>query len=152
MSSNYNELSLDVQGQRAKSFGRVVQDFADKKTSNGLMMMFEDYRLSLGGADAKWGTKVFYKSLIDLEVLEKSDNRYCPTTKMMDKYGDLFYYDAEKRQWGVASDKLNDWNDIVLEPLVNRAKIVREQLEEAKKIRQRAMYIANKKSTIDSLF
>jgi hypothetical protein len=119
------------------------------RSRDGKMMLFDDFRLSLGGADAKWGTKVFYKTCTDLGVLKKCENStgYCPTTKVIEKYPNLFHFDKETQQWGISTSELDNWNDSILPHIVKHAMDVREQFAQVKKIKNRARYYENKNVT-----
>ncbi len=121
----------------------------DKRSRGGTMMIFEDFRMSLGGADSHWGTKVFYKTCIDLGILKKCDgsSSHCPTIKVIEKYPNLFFYDEPTMQWGIASGELDDWNDNILPHIVVHAQKVREQFAEVKKIKAKARYYENKNVT-----
>ena len=125
-----------------------------KRSRNGSLVLFDDFRMALDGKESKqWGKKVFNKTVIDLGVLEKCtedhkvSSTYCPTTKAMDKYADMFAYDIDTKQWGIASEALDMWNEEILPHIVSHAKVVRKQLVEVAKIKARARYYENKNVT-----
>ena len=122
---------------------------ADKRSRNGTMMLFDDFRMSLGGGDSEWGTKVFYKTCVDLGILRKCAGKksYCPTDKVVAKYVNLFKFDEETIQWGIASGEIDRWNDEILPHIVTHAKKVREQVALAKKIKAKARYHETKNLT-----
>lgn len=130
-----------------------------KISRDGKMMLFEDYRVSLGGADAGWGTKVFKKSLSDIGFVEECDKEagqkgtFCPTEKALEKYERLFYYDDVGDIWGLSDSHIEEFDELVLPVLVKKAIDVRHQFKEGAKRRAQARYIENKKTdTPNTLF
>jgi len=131
-----------VNSTGVKSIEEMWSDVVSKQSRDGKMMLFEHYRINLGGADSSWGTKVFYKTCVDLGILSKCSNlnKYCPTEKAICKFPDLFYYDNDTEQWGINSEEIDVWNENILESIVVHAKVVREQISVARKIKNKAKY------------
>ncbi len=130
----------------------------EKASRDGAMMLFDTYRVSLGGADAGWGTKVFKKAIIDIGFVEECSKEagqkgtFCPTANALDKYPALFHYDPETNIWGLNNSNIHIFDEDILPTLVTMAVDVRAFIKEAKKRRQQARYIENKQGKSKKLF
>ncbi len=122
----------------------------DKASRQGKMMLFNDYRVSLGGTDAGWGTKVFKKVLFDIELVEPCDKdmgqkgTFCPTEKALNKYPQFFFYDEETDIWGLNNMMIPEFDEIILPVIVQHAIVVRKQFKEAAKRRAQARRLEKK--------
>ncbi len=130
----------------------------DKASRDGAMMLFDTYRLSLGGADAGWGTKVFKKALIDIGFVEKcikeagQTGTFCPTSQALNKYEELFHYDPETNMWGLNNNNIHIFDEDILPILVTMAVDIRAYFKEAQKRRQQALYLEKKQGKSKKLF
>ncbi len=150
---NRQEVSTVVKVDSAK-YDRW-KSIKDKMSRNGKMMLFDDYRTSLGGADAGWGRKVFKKTMFDIGLLEPCDievgrrGTFCPTEKALEKYGKFFFYDEENDIWGLNNLLIEEFDEVVLPAIVTHSIEVRKQFKEAKKRREQARRIEKKVSKKD---
>ena len=123
----------------------IWDDIFRAKTRNGEMLLFDDYRISLGGADNGWGTKVFFKTMTDLGLLERCDKEkhrsvgtYCPSVQAMQKYPQYFYYDTKTNVWGFNHKEIASFDEVILPIITSKGLIVRNQLKEAARRRKLA--------------
>ncbi len=130
-----------------------------KASRNGTMMLFEAYRMSLGGADNDWGTKIFKQTMIDIGLVETCkgmagrSGTFCPTTKALDKYGRFFVYDPDSNIWGLSNQNITEFDEVVMPVLVETAIEVRKKQKEARKRRAEARRMEQRKTKIaTSLF
>ncbi len=130
----------------------------EKQSRNGKMMLFDTYRISLGGSDAGWGTKVFKKSLVDIGFVEECSKEagqkgtFCPTEEALERYPELFHYDSESDIWGLNNENISEFDEKILPYLVTMAVEVRQFFKEAKKRREQARRLEKKKGKAQKLF
>ena len=124
-------------------------DFQIKKSRNGTFAAFDDYRQSLGGRGI-WGTKIFFRALIELNFItyckeeNGSSGKYCPTEYAMERYGDMFRWDDEEKLWGLSEAHLDQFEIDIFPHLLTTARKLDKMYAIEKKEKAKARYIAKK--------
>ncbi len=123
--------------------------FKKKKNHNGKITHFDTYRQSLGGRGI-WGTKIFFRALIDLNFIMECDedsgskSKYCPTKYSMDKYESLFCYIEEDDMWGLSEKHLDEFDEKIFPSLIKVARRLEEAFTAEKKEKARLAYQVKK--------
>jgi len=123
--------------------------YKKKKSRNGKFVAFDTYRQSLGGRGI-WGTKIFFRSLEEIDFLmecdEDSDSagKYCPTKYAMDKYEDLFVYVEDGNLWGLSEKHLDAFDELIFPALISTARKLEKLFAEEKKEKARLKYKMSK--------
>ena len=175
------EQNKSIEVAKGLSVDTLYEEKKRQATRNGQMITFNDLRIGLGGGDKKWGIKVFFKSAIDIGLLELCEDKYkttndfkkdiekymekrekiengtlenctyCPTTKALDSYLDIFYYDTDKRIWGFSRSGISRIEEEIIPILSRRAEKVRAMFAEQKRLRDAAARAVKAKGR-DTLF
>ena len=178
--------TTDVEAVKGSNIGALNIDGLyevkkKKATNNGEMILFDDFRIGLGGADNHWGRRVFFKSMMDIKLLELTkdkykmsgnldkdvdtfiakqikqaeggleDGTYCPTTKALDAYPEIFTYENIRNVWGLSRKGMVLFEEEILPVLARRAAKVREMIAEQKRLRAAALRAVQNKGR-DTLF
>jgi hypothetical protein len=136
--------------QAVESTRDMWEDFKNKKSRNGTFVAFDDYRQSLGGRGI-WGTKIFFRAMVEIRFLTLCDEntnskgKYCPTQYAIEKYGDLFQYDADAEIWGLCGEHLEDFDLMILPHIMTVARKLDVIYKEEKKEMNRIRYEAKKR-------
>ncbi len=124
--------------------------FKKKKNHNGKIAHFDTYRQSLGGRGI-WGTKIFFRALIELNFIMECDEesnskgKYCPTEYASEKYPDLFCYIEEDGLWGLSEKHLDEFDEFIFPSLLKVARMLKEKFDEEAKEKAKLRYKAKKR-------
>jgi len=136
------EIAINNGSDRIKNMWR---DFEIKKSRGGVFIAFDDYRQSLGGRGI-WGTKIFFRALIDLKFImlcpedSESKSKYCPTEYSLEKYGDLLMFDNTENTWGLSQDNIDEFDNKIFPHLLSTARLLEKKFEIEKKDKAQARY------------
>ncbi len=131
------------------SGGDIVEKFKARKTEDGKFLLFDDYRYGLGGRGI-WGTKIFYRALEEMNILEKckdtkiTSSNYCPTEEALTKYPNVFAIKEESNMWGFSLNAKDEIDEKIFPILIKVARYLEKVFAEEKKEKSRARYLAKK--------